>query len=78
MDGAGWEAIRHLTVDQLVTGTKLRGSALQLIGKTTPEGWEFHIVVAVARPGNEHVVKLAQEFHEKLSALVEFTVKVDR
>jgi hypothetical protein len=63
-----WERIRHLTVDEIVTKTKLHGSAMSLNGYTTPEGWPFVIVVAVAKPGNERVVAYAREFHEKMSA----------
>lgn len=63
-----WEAIRHATMDQLVTQAKLAGSALQLNGFTTPEGWPFVVVIAVAAAGNEKAVELAQEFGSKLRA----------
>lgn len=62
-----WEQVRHLTADQLVTWTKLNGSAFALNGNTTPEGWPFVVVIAVGKPGNEHAVELAQEFHRRLT-----------
>jgi hypothetical protein len=62
-----WEQVRFLTADQLVTWTKLNGSAFALNGNTTPEGWPFVVVIAVAKPGNERAVELAQEFHRKLT-----------
>lgn len=58
-----WEQVRHLTLDQLVTQTKLAGgSAFQLNGFTTPEKWPFTVVVAIAGPGNDYAVELANEF----------------
>ena len=63
-----WEQIRHMTVDQLVTQTKLGGSCLSLNGFTTPERHPLVVIVAVGKPGNEAVVQYAQEFHEKLNA----------
>jgi hypothetical protein len=42
-----WERLRHMTVDQLVTATKLAGSSSSLSGTTTPEGYPFRIIVAV-------------------------------
>lgn len=62
-----WEMIRHLTMDQLVTQTKLSGSALVLNGFTTPEKWPFTIVLAVAKPGNELAVQYAQEFFQRMA-----------
>ena len=63
-----WESLRHMTLDQLVTQTKLGGSASGVQGHTTPEGYPFAIVVAVATPGNERVMDFAREFHEKMVA----------
>lgn len=68
-----WEALRHLTVDQVVTQTKLSGSAMQFNGFTTPERWPFTMVVAVAKPGNEAAVDLAKEFHAKMCAKAKWT-----
>lgn len=62
-----WEAIRHVTIDQVVTRVKLEGSAFQLYGHTKPEGWPFVVVVAIGKPGNERAVELAQKFHEGLT-----------
>lgn len=62
-----WEQLRHLTLDQLVTYVKLNGSALLQDGQTTPEGWPFVLVVAVARPGNEKAVEYAREFAGKMT-----------
>lgn len=64
-----WEQIRWVTLDSLVTQVKLQGSAAQVNGHTTPEGYPFTVVVAVAKPGNEKAVELANEFHQKMSKL---------
>lgn len=55
-------------MDQLVTQTKLCGSAMVLNGFTTPENWPFTIVLAVAKPGNERAVEFAQDFFRKMNA----------
>jgi len=62
-----WEEIRGASLDQVVTWVKLRGSAFEVNGHTTPEGWPFVVVVAVGKPGNERAVELAREFHSKLA-----------
>jgi hypothetical protein len=64
-----WERLRHMTIDQLVTATKLSGSVTQANGWTTPEGWPFMVMAVVAKPGNERVLELAGEFHQKVSEL---------
>lgn len=62
-----WEQIRHLTLDQLVTQTKLMGaSAAQLNGVTTPEKWPFVLVITIGGPGNELALDAAQAFHDML------------
>lgn len=61
--------LKELTVEQLVTDTKLSGSATQTVGHTTPEGWPFIVVVAVAKPGNELAVQYAREFAQKMCAV---------
>lgn len=63
-----WEKLRHLTLDQLVTQTKLSGSAQVLYGFTTPEGWPFMLVMAVAKPGNEMAVELVRVLYERMVA----------
>jgi hypothetical protein len=73
VSGGEWEAIRHMTVDQLVTATKLHGSCSGLTGLTTPEGWPFVVVVGVGSPGNEQVVEWAREFYEKMAAAASST-----
>lgn len=73
-----WETLRRLTVDQLVTQVKLSGSAMQFNGFTTPEGWPFTLVLAVAKPGNERAVELAQEFSRKMTAAAKWTKREDR
>jgi hypothetical protein len=73
-----WEALRWLTLDELVTKVKLAGSAACVHGATTPEGYPFVIVVAVAAPGNERAVELAREFNAKMAAAVDWSVRVDR
>lgn len=66
---AAWEKIRHLTLDQFVTQVKLtHGSAFMLDGYTTPEGWPWVFVLAIARPGNEAAVELAKKFHDEMIA----------
>lgn len=61
--------LKQLTVEQLVTDTKLAGSAAQVVGHTTPEHWPFIVVVAVAKPGNELAVQYAREFAQKMQAV---------
>lgn len=69
MEADPWEQLRFTTVDQLITQTKLGGSAMALTGNTTPEGWPFFIVIAVASPGNEPVVTATARFATELVAL---------
>lgn len=64
-----WEALRHRTLDQFVTAVKLSGSVGSVNGFTTPEGWPFVVVVAVAAPGNEAVIPLILKLHRDLIAL---------
>jgi len=73
-----WEQISKMTINQLVTDTKLAGSAFGLLGFTTPEHWPFAIIVAVASTGNEAIIPLIQEFHEKLRSMVSQFARVDR
>lgn len=62
-----WERLRHLTLDQLVTQTKLtNASAAQLSGFTTPENWPFTLVVAIGGPGNEASLDAAKLFHDAM------------
>jgi hypothetical protein len=62
-----WEQIRHLTLDQLVTQTKLRNASSALLnGFTTPEKWPFILVIAIGGPGNELAVDAAKTFHDTL------------
>lgn len=69
-----WERVRHLTLDQLVTQTKLAGaSASQLNGLTTPERWPFTVVVAIGGPGNEAAVEAAKTFHDTLAGKARWT-----
>lgn len=63
-----WEEIRHVTIDQLVTATKLRGTVQVAHGFTTPEGYPFVVLVAIAKPGSERVVEFAKEFMAKMDA----------
>lgn len=63
MSDDAWERFRHMTIDQLVTETKLGGSASASYGRTTPEGWPFVVICAVASPGNEAAMVYAGEFH---------------
>jgi hypothetical protein len=67
-----WEQLRHVTLDQLITGVKLRGSAAEINGHTTPEGYPFVVVVAVAKPGNEKAVEFARKFHADMVAAVQW------
>jgi len=66
MTADAWEAIRFMTLDELVTRTKLAGSSAMLWGKTTPEGYPFVVVVAIGAPGNEQVIEFAREYNEKM------------
>jgi hypothetical protein len=69
-----WEAVRHLTLDQIVTKTKLsNASALRLNGFTTPEKYPFVLVLAIAGPGNEAAVELADKFNEEMKARVKWS-----
>lgn len=62
-----WEKLRHITLDQLVTSTKLQGSATTITGWTTPEGWPYVLAAVVVKPGNEAVLALFSDFLAKLS-----------
>jgi ABC-type sugar transport system substrate-binding protein len=77
VSGGEWEAIRHMTIDQLVTATKLHGSSSGVVGWTTPEGWPFVVVVGVGSPGNERAVEWAREFHQKMAAAAGVRVAVN-
>lgn len=72
-----WEQLRHMTLDQFLTFVKLNGSALLQDGHTTPEGWPFVIVVAVASPGNELALKYARDFAKNMTAAASW-VKVGK
>jgi hypothetical protein len=65
--------LKTVSVDQLVTETKLAGSAQEIIGLTTPEGWPFVVIIAVAKPGNERAVEFAKEFHRKMVEAARWT-----
>lgn len=73
-----WEALRHLTIDQLVTKTKLSGCASGVTGYTTPESWPFVVTVAIGSPGNEPALEWAREFHAKLAEAASFAAEVGR
>lgn len=68
--------LKDITVDQLITDTKLVGSASEIVGVTTPEGWPFVVVVAVAKPGNERVLDMAKDFHRKITAATQWSAFV--
>lgn len=61
-----WEELRWKTVDELITMTKLSGSALMLDGYTTPEGWRFWLTIGVASPGNERIRDLMRQLRDAL------------
>lgn len=65
-------ALRGLTVDQLITDVKLAGAAGEIFGLTTPEGWPFVIIVAIAKPGNERAVELTKDFADKMAGIAEW------
>lgn len=68
MSDGGWEAIRHMTLDQLVTETKLSGGGAAAVnGHTTPEGWPFSIILVLGRPSNQGAINLIAEFQRELS-----------
>lgn len=67
------EALRFLSLDEVITQVKLNGSAAEVMGVTTPEGWPFIIVVAVAKPGNEKALLFAKEFSEKMILAASWT-----
>ncbi len=69
-----WEQVRHLTLDEIVTRTKLsKASAFQLNGFTTPEKFPFTLVVAIgSTPGNKKAIELATEFKDKMIALAKW------
>lgn len=67
MSDDAWERLRFMTIDQLVTETKLGGSASASYGRTTPEGWPFVVICAVASPGNEMALVYAAEFHDRMT-----------
>ncbi len=73
-----WERIRRMTVDELLTQTKLAGSALGINGYTTPEGYPFALVVAVGSPGNVQAVELLNELHIKMEAAATWTARANR
>lgn len=54
--------LNTLTVEQLVSLVREHGSALVINGTTTPEGYAFHVCVAVASTGNERAVEAALVF----------------
>ncbi len=70
-----WEKVRHMTIDQIVTATKLLGSGQMFIGWTTPEGWPFAIVVAIGSPGSEAVVPLTKQYHRVMKAACRWTAE---
>jgi hypothetical protein len=68
-----WEEIRFMTMDGLVTFTKLHGSAFSMRGWTTPEGWPFTVMIAVGSPGNE---ALPQALLDTVAALASLKAAV--
>lgn len=61
-----------MTIDQLVTRTKLAGSAALVHGYTTPEGWRFALVLAVGGPGNQAAVDVILDAHVRLAELTSY------
>lgn len=57
-----WEVLRRRTLDELVTATKLTGSALVMDLVTTPEGYPATVIIAVGKPGNEPVPKMLMAY----------------
>lgn len=70
-----WERVRHMTLDQIVTATKFLGSGTMHLGFTTPEGWPFVVVVAIASPGSEAVVPLTRQYHQVMREACSWTVE---
>jgi hypothetical protein len=70
-----WEQVRHLTLDEIVTRTKLsNASAFQLNGFTTPEKFPFTVVVALgATVSDKQAIELATEFKDKMVALARWS-----
>lgn len=73
-----WKRLGKMTAEELVTQTKLHGSTMQLLGTTKPEGWPFIVVVGVAKPENEGIMNLVREFHDKMVALVAWSVRREK
>lgn len=67
MNSDPWEAIRHLTIDQLVTQVKLAGSSFLLCGNTTPENWPFRMILVIGKPGNEGALLLIEKIREEFA-----------
>lgn len=65
-----WEKIRFATLDQLITHTKLNGSASSYWGHTTPEGWPYIVLLAVGSPQNMPALHLVANAQRDLAALV--------
>jgi deoxycytidylate deaminase len=64
--GTKLELLDQMTIEQAVTSVKLAGSAGELVGRTTPEGYPFIVVIAVGKPGNERALELARRFFEEM------------
>lgn len=75
------QSTSHATVEQLITETKLRGSALSLRGTTTPEGWPYHVLVAVESPGNEalgQVFRLVESTERRIAEMASSATKAEK
>lgn len=77
MSDDAWERLRFQTIDQLVTETKLSGSASMTFGRTTPEGYPFVVICAVASPGNEVALQYAYVFQALMARAASFVDRAD-
>ena len=60
-----WEAMRRLTLGELITRLKLsEGSTLFVDGSTSPEGFRFHFALVVGKPGAELALEAVDSLRE--------------
>lgn len=69
MSRAHWERLNQMTMEELVTETKLRGSATILMMVTKPEGWPAAVMVVVESQRNAGVLRVIQRAQAELTTL---------
>lgn len=74
-----WELLGTMTINELITATKLRGSATTIRGTTKPEGYPFELIVAVgSTTENMAAVGVLKRAAKLIGELASYHIRVDK